>query len=93
MADISTTSQTYSEVATDKIIHDPIVHDPASSPTDFVDDGLIEAIWQDLDGRVSYEKIRQTALEVAAKYVDARVMTFLTIFIRRQTMERLKRPL
>jgi len=58
-------------------------------PSEYVDDGLIEEIWQDLDGRISHEQIRQSAYEVAARYHDAKISTFIPIFIRRNTKERL----
>ena len=91
MADAPINSRTRSAAATNLVIRDDILHDPSCVPTEFVDDELINSIWQDLDGRVSHEQIRQTAIEVAARFANARVMTFIPIFIRRQTLERLKR--
>lgn len=57
--------------------------------SEYIDDGLIEEIWQDLGGRISHEHIRQTVYEVAARYQDAKISTFIPIFIRRVTKERL----
>ena len=90
MADAPINPQTHSDATTNQAIRDRVLHDRARMPTKFVDDELIKSIWQDLDGRVSHEQIMQTANEVAARYADARVMTFIPIFIRRQTLERLK---
>jgi len=58
-------------------------------PSEYIDDGLIEEIWQDLDGLISHEQIRRAAYEVAARYQDAKISTFIPIFIRRNTKERL----
>lgn len=55
-----------------------------------VNEELVEDIWRDLEGRVARENILQVATEVAAKFQEASVMTFVPIFIRRQTSERLK---
>ena len=53
-------------------------------------DGLIEQTWRDLDGRVPRARVRQVAIEVAAEFHDATVTTFIPIFIRRRTRERLE---
>lgn len=55
-----------------------------------LDDALIDQIWQDLCGQVSRVRIRQVAIEVAARFQDAKVKTFVPIFIRRNTCEQLK---
>lgn len=54
---------------------------------EYINDGLVEEIWQDLDGRVSHGQIRQTAYEVAARYQNAKITTFIPIFIGRNTKE------
>lgn len=95
MANISTDPQTQTELRIkpgiqDHTINDPMIQDRARVPADFVNDKLIDSIWQEFDGRVSHELIKQTAYQVAARYGDARVMTFIAIFIRRQTLEILK---
>jgi len=58
-------------------------------PSEYIDDGLIEEIWQDLDGSISHEQIRQVAVEVASSFHDANIETFIPIFIRRNIKERL----
>lgn len=57
---------------------------------DLVDDPVIEAIWSDLDGRVDREQVREVALNVAQEFADATVTSFVPLFIRRRTYERLK---
>lgn len=56
----------------------------------YVDETVIEAIWSDLEGRVDREQVRQVALEVAQDFADATVTSFVPLFIRRRTYERLK---
>lgn len=55
-----------------------------------VNEQLVEDIWHDLEGRVTRENILQVAIEVATKFQDAAVTSFVPIFIRRQTSEQLK---
>ncbi|MFW6069396.1 MAG: three-helix bundle dimerization domain-containing protein [Chloroflexota bacterium] len=55
-----------------------------------VDETVIEAIWSDLEGRVDREQVRQVALDVAQDFADATVTSFVPLFIRRRTYERLK---
>lgn len=57
----------------------------------YVDETVIETIWSDLEGRVDREQVRQVALEVAQDFADATVTSFVPLFIRRRTYERLKR--
>lgn len=56
----------------------------------FVDETVIEAIWSDLEGRVDREQVRRVALDVAQDFADATVTSFVPLFIRRRTYERLK---
>lgn len=55
-----------------------------------VDDTIIEAIWSDLEGRVDREQVRRVALDVAQEFANATVTSFVPLFIRRRTYERLK---
>jgi hypothetical protein len=55
----------------------------------YVDDLLIEQIWQDLGGQVTRERIRQTAAEAAAEFRTATVTAFIPIFVRRRTRAKL----
>jgi len=56
---------------------------------DYADDALVEKIWQDLDGRVSRQQIVRTVREIAAQFQDAKVATFVPIFIHRRALEQL----
>ena len=57
---------------------------------DRVDESLIEAIWQDLDGLVTRGEIQRVAKEVAETFQGATITTFIPLFIRRRTRETLK---
>ncbi|KPK06585.1 MAG: hypothetical protein AMJ56_14395 [Anaerolineae bacterium SG8_19] len=63
--------------------------DSAGIGNGFVDNALIESIWKALDSRVDREQITQAILEAEAGYKNARVKTFIPIFIRRDVLERL----
>jgi hypothetical protein len=56
---------------------------------DYLDDSLIEQIWQDLGGQVSRERIRQIAAEAAAEFRTATVTAFVPVFVRRRTLNKL----
>jgi hypothetical protein len=53
-------------------------------------ESVVEDIWRDLDGQVTHEQIRQAANEIATQFHDATVTTFVPIFIRRRTREKLR---
>jgi len=59
-------------------------------------DGMTDQLWHDLEGRVSLQMIRRVLTDVSLRYQDARVLTYVPIFVRRQAMEILlgsaKRP-
>lgn len=61
----------------------------AGDANSYVDDLLIDRIWSDLGKQIPHEHIRQVALEIAAEFRQAKVTTFVPIFIRRQTLQRL----
>jgi len=70
---------------------DPIIVETNSNDdNNQVDDLLIEQIWLDLSGQVPRKQIRQAALEIASEFQNATVTTFVPIFIRRLTRERLQ---
>ena len=60
---------------------------------DYLEDYLIEEIWQDLNQQFSIDKIREVALETASEFQDAIVTAFLPIFIYRRTREKLMKTL
>ena len=59
-------------------------------PHDAVDDSLVKKVWQDLDGEVSHEQVRRVVDEIALKYEDAPVQTFVPILIHRRALEQLR---
>ena len=59
----------------------------------YINDSLIEQIWRDLEGQVDHKRIYQVALKEAEGFKNATVTNFISIFIRRQTCERLKATL
>lgn len=67
-----------------------VAENVASHVFDYIDDELIEDIWHDLGRQFTQEQIRQIVVEVAAEFQDAAVTSFIPIFIRRRTRERLK---
>ena len=69
---------------------DSVVAEGDSDMTQELDDALVEQIWGDLNGQVSRPMIRQVATDVAAMFQDAKVRTFVPIFIRRTTCEQLR---
>ena len=60
------------------------------SPTEYVDDALVEAIWSELAGVADRETIREVAADVAVEFRRASITQFVPIFIRRRTVERLR---
>ncbi len=63
-----------------------------SDITGCLNDLTIEAIWHEFGGRLTYDEIRQAAVEVMgmAEFQNATVTTFLPILIQRRTREKLK---
>jgi hypothetical protein len=58
---------------------------------DYVDDALVETLWQDLDGQVSRQQIARAVTQIAARFEKATVTAFVPIFVRRQALEHLGR--
>jgi hypothetical protein len=56
----------------------------------YVDDSLVEQIWQDLGGQVPRERIHQIADEAAAEFRTATVTAFVPVFVRRRTLKKLQ---
>lgn len=54
---------------------------------------IIEKVWQDLDGQMPREQISRVVDEIALEYQDATVKAFVSIFVHRQALERLKHQL
>ena len=62
----------------------------ASNTDDQVDNNLVEAIWDELDGTVARECIKQAIVEAEAKYEHAQVKTYVPILMRRYILQNLK---
>ena len=53
-------------------------------------EALTEELWVDLNGEVDRHAIRQVLTEVAPTYREARITTFVPIFVRRDALEILR---
>ncbi len=53
-------------------------------------DTIAEQIFVDLNGSVTRSAIQEVLKEVVPKYVNARIQTFVPIFIRQETEKRLR---
>ena len=60
---------------------------------DGIDDVLVEAIWDELDKQLPYERVRCVVAEIALRFQDATVKTFLSILVHRLAIERLRQEL
>jgi hypothetical protein len=52
-------------------------------------EATIEQIWKDLGGTASRSDIRSVVIEVAPRYADARIFTYVPIFMRKEVRRRL----
>jgi hypothetical protein len=52
-------------------------------------EAIVEQIWNDLRGQASRSDIRRVLIEVAPKYEDALIKTYVPIFLCRDVRERL----
>ena len=59
-----------------------------NSPVDI--EAIIEQIWGDLRGATSRSDIRKALMEAAPKYEDARIKTYVPIFLRKEVLRRLQ---
>ena len=57
---------------------------------DDIDEMLVEAIWQELDRQLPREQVRCVVAEIALRFQDATVKTFLSILVHRRALERLR---
>jgi hypothetical protein len=55
----------------------------------YVDDLLVDEIWEKLGGRVERARVYAVAQKVEREFSDVAVTTFIPILIRRLTYERL----
>ncbi len=56
-------------------------------------EGIIEQVWRDLDGATSHSHIRTVLMEIALAYENARVKNFVSIFLYRSVLYRLRNEL
>lgn len=54
---------------------------------------LISILFQELDGRVSQERLRQVVTQVAAQYRDVTITDFIPILLRRKVRDLLTQEL
>ena len=52
-------------------------------------EAIIEQIWSDLRGTASRSDIRSVVIEVAPRYADARIFTYVPIFMGKEVRRRL----
>jgi hypothetical protein len=60
---------------------------PGAAPWDL--DQVIEQIWRELSGKVSRDTIQQVVSDVAPRYQDAQILTYVPIFIRQDALSKL----
>ena len=51
---------------------------------------LIEQVWNDLGGAVTQSTVRQVLAQVMPRYENARIQTYVPIFLRKETVKRLR---
>lgn len=51
---------------------------------------VVEQVWTDLGGTVSRPAIRREVAEVICAFEDARITTYVPLFVRKRTVERLR---
>ena len=52
-------------------------------------EAIVDQIWNDLEGTTSRTDIRSVVIEVAPRYADARILTYVPIFIGKEVRRRL----
>jgi hypothetical protein len=62
---------------------------PDSRP-DWDVESVIEQVWGDLGGTFTRSTIRQEVEEVIPVFKDARIQTYVPLFVRKRTVERLR---
>jgi hypothetical protein len=58
--------------------------------TDWPIDTITEQIWNELNGAVTRSTINKVLTEVVPNYENARIQTFVPIFVRRDAVKRLR---
>jgi cAMP phosphodiesterase len=68
----------------------PAVNLGAGKNSQIDQEAIIEQIWKDLGGRASRTEIKQVVIEVSPRYADARIMTYVPIFLGKEVRRRLR---
>ncbi len=55
-----------------------------------IDDRFVEAIWHELDGQLPRARVHSVVSEIALRFQDATVKTFLPILVHRRAIQRLR---
>jgi cAMP phosphodiesterase len=66
-----------------------VVNLGADEKTQDDQEAIVEQIWSDLRGQASRSDIRRVLIEVAPKYENALIKTYVPIFLYRDVRERL----
>ena len=66
---------------------------PTSEDPDWDVETVIEQVWQDLQGEFDRSLILQVLLQIIPKYENARVTTYVPLFVRRETVAALRSQL
>ncbi len=56
-------------------------------------DKMAGELWQDFQGTVSLQMIRQVLTSVSLRYQEARVQTYVPIFVRQRAVDILRREM
>jgi len=68
---------------------EPAVYLGAGKNSQIDQEAIIEKIWFDLGGTASRSDIRRVLEEVSPKYADARILTYVPIFLSRDVRRQL----
>ena len=74
-----------------KINHDqkPVINLEPGGNSSIDIEAIIEQIWTDLRGTASRSEIKRIVIEVAPRYADARIFTYIPIFMGKEVRRRL----
>jgi len=67
----------------------PVINLDPSGNSSIDLEAIIEQIWKDLGDTASRSDIRSVVIEVSPRYADARIFTYVPIFMRKEVLRRL----
>jgi hypothetical protein len=67
----------------------PEVSHDADGNSQLDQEAIIEQIWKDLGDTASRSHIRSVVIEIAPRYTDARILTYVPIFLGKEVRRRL----